>query len=95
MHSWHSRHDLGEHFPRDGAGFLGEFRDEEVLSEEDRFVAGLAIREIGDIDDDLIHRDTPKERAAFSFDEDFAVLDGTGVAIAVSDSEDSSFGVFF
>lgn len=90
-------HDGGEDFPGDGVGFGGEVGDEEVGAKEGSFVAGLAVREVGDVNNDLVHRNASEERARLAVDEDVGVFSffgqGAGVSVAVADAENSGFGV--
>ena len=65
---------MGEEFPGNGIGFFSKFGDENFGAKEGGDVAGLAVWEVGDIDDDLIHGDASEDRAKGIVNADWSVL---------------------
>ncbi len=89
--------ELGEDFPWDGAGFAGEFGDEEIFPEEDGFVAAFAVREVADVDNELIHGDAAEEGAGGVANEDVGVAfaEGARITVAVANAKNGGAGGFF
>lgn len=81
--------DGSEDFPGDRVGLFRDFGDRDVWAEEFDFVADGTVGERGDVGHDLIHGDSPEERAAGAVDGDFGIVAGdrAGVAVAVADAD--------
>jgi len=92
--------EVGEDFPWDGIGFRCQFRGRQagliLLADDDDGIAGCrGLRQIGGVDEDLVHGDAPEDGAALAMDEDagIAAADRAGQAIGIANGDGGDAGM--